>query len=74
MDSTIDQESNVAETETDNLNRVFHPKRVVHQHQLIEKTETVEGKEGRNGFRGGTLVRLLLDLEVGENVTKRSIL
>lgn len=51
LDCAVDQETDVADTETNDLNRVFQPKRIVYQHQLIEETETVEGEEGRNRLR-----------------------
>lgn len=72
LDRAIDQKTDVADTETDDLNRVFHPERIVYQHQLVEETEAVESEESRNRLGRGTLVWLLLDLEICENITKSS--
>lgn len=71
LDSTVNEESEIAQAKSNDLNGVFHAKGIVDQNQLVEEPETVEGEEGGDGLRGGTLVRLLLDLEVREDITKR---
>lgn len=67
---SVDQESDVADTQSDDLNCVLHSQRIVDQHQFVEETEAIEGKEGGDCFGGGTVVGEFLDLEVREDIPR----
>ena len=69
LDCAVDQKTDIANTQSNDLNGVLHSKRVVYQHQLVEETEAIEGKERGNCFGGGTIVGEFLDLEIREDVT-----
>lgn len=71
LHGSVDQQPNVTDTQSDDLNRVLHAQSIVHQHQLVDESETVQREEGRDGFRGGHLVGfgLQLNLEIGEDIT-----
>lgn len=71
LNSAVDQETEITRAQPDDLNGVFHLQCVIHQDQLIDEPETVESEEGRDGSRGRTRIGLLLNLKVGENVTRR---
>jgi hypothetical protein len=71
LNSAINQESNIANTQADDLNRVLHTESIVDQDEFVEETEGVKSEESGDGFGRRTVVRDLLDLEVGKDVTKR---
>ena len=70
LHGSIDQKTEIAHTDSDDLDGVFQSEGVVDEHQLVDETETVEGQEGRDGFRGGDGVGLGIDLklEVGKDI------
>lgn len=56
LDRSVDQESDVTDTQSDDLNCILHSQRIVDQHQFVEETEAIEGKESGDCFGGGTVV------------------
>jgi hypothetical protein len=69
LHSAIDQETDIANTQPNDLNGILHPQSVIHQDQFIEETKTIEGEEGGDCFGGGTIVGQFLDLEIRENIS-----
>jgi hypothetical protein len=51
LDGAVDEKTEIARTQTNHLNGVFHAQCVINQDQLVDKTETVESEEGGDGFR-----------------------
>jgi hypothetical protein len=71
LNGAVNQETEITRAQSDHLNGVFHTECVIHQDQLVDKPETVESEEGGDGPRRRTRIGLLLNLKVGENVTRR---
>ncbi len=48
LDSGIDQETDVVETNANDLDSVLQTKGIIDEDNLIDETENVEGQEGRD--------------------------
>ena len=50
LNRTIDEQSDIANTEADNLDSIFQSQCVVYQNKFVNKSEDVERQKGRDRF------------------------
>lgn len=71
LHGAIDQKTDVADAQPDDLNGVFQTEGVVGEHDFVDETETIQREETGDGLGGGDILRfgVELELEVCEDIT-----